>query len=282
VDGVIDRHVFRFPATTPSGLRALALLKGHGHAVYLNTARSAGDVQAYCAAYGLPGGIAETGGWLWDATTGREQVLVGAEALDELARVRAALAAVPGVFLDPAYRQSIKACIFTAEGTAPLPAALVHDVLARAGVRTLAVHPTTTDTAIHARELDKGTGLLALLRFIGREGAPTIAIGDTAPDLAQFRVATRSYAPGHTWVRDHAMLLGCRIAAAPFQQGFLEIARQIVHPEGGSCPHCSEPDLRVGGQRGLLLELLGESERGGTRALLRALADWQSVRALLG
>ena len=53
VDGVIDQPVFKFPTTTPSGIRALSLLTGHGLPVYLDTARSAHDVVEYCAAYGF-------------------------------------------------------------------------------------------------------------------------------------------------------------------------------------------------------------------------------------
>lgn len=280
VDGVIDRHLFRFPCTTQDGIRALALLRSHGLPVYLNTARSLHDVREYCAAFALPGGVAENGSCLWDALAGKEHVLVGPEVLEEVDRVREALERVPGVFTNHHYRCSIKAFTYGEAGTVPLPLPLVMEVLDRAGARALAVHQTTTDTAITFRDVDKGTGLLAMLRLIGREGAESIAIGDTEPDLAMFRVATRSHAPAHIWVRSLATLLGCQVADAAYQAGFLQIARRIVHGDGAGCPACVEPRFEASGQAGLLMDVLGEVERNEGRSPLRALLDLRAIRAL--
>jgi hydroxymethylpyrimidine pyrophosphatase-like HAD family hydrolase len=285
VDGVIDRHLFRFPTTTQDGLRALSLLKAHGLPVYLNTARSCHDVREYCAAYGLAGGVAESGSCLWDAIAGRERVLVDPAALGEIDRVREALGKVPGVFTNPYYRYSIKAFTYDETGTRPLSMPMVTEVLARVGARTLAVHQTTTDTAISFRDVDKGTGLAAMLGFIGREGAHSIAIGDTEPDLAMFRVATRSHAPSHIWVRSLATLLGCRIAGAAYQAGFLEIASAIVTGEGaqrGGPAGPVQPQFAADGQARLLIGVLGDADRGARSNLLSALLDARTIRALLG
>jgi hydroxymethylpyrimidine pyrophosphatase-like HAD family hydrolase len=282
VDGVIDRHLFRFPTTTQDGLRALALLRGHGLPVYLDTARSCHDVREYCAAYGLAGGVAENGSYLWDAVAGRGKVLVGQETLDEIDRVREALQRVPGVFTNHQYEYSIKAFTYGESGTVPLPMPLVTEVLDAANARTLAVHQTSTDTAITFRDVDKGTGLRAMLAFTGREGAHSIAIGDTEPDLAMFRVAGSSHAPAHIWVRSLATLVGCRVAGAAYQAGFLEIARRIVHGDGGNCPACKEPRFEATGQAGLLMGVLGDVERSEGRSPLRALLDARAIRALTG
>jgi hydroxymethylpyrimidine pyrophosphatase-like HAD family hydrolase len=287
VDGVIDRYVFDFPTTTRSGIRALALLGAHGIPVYLNTARSGHDVREYCAAYGIAGGVAESGSYLWDATTGRELVLVSDEALAELDRMRQALERIPGVFTNHFYRCSIKAFMYGEKGTVPLPTALVQKVLRDAGAGGLTFDSTPIDTAITVKGVDKGTGLRALLKLIGREDAESIAIGDTGPDLPMFRTATRSYAPAHTPVRSLAALLGCRVAGQPYQAGFLEIARDIVHPDGKSCGRCAEPDFSAKGQAGSqrarslqagsLIDLLSEVEKGRKEHLLGALRTRRPV-----
>jgi hypothetical protein len=280
VDGIIDQHVFSFPTTTPSGIRALALLGVHGIPVYLNTARSGYDVREYCAAYRLAGGVAESGSCLWDAVTRREEVLVGEQSLAEMDRVRQALERIPGVFTNHFYRYSIKAFTYDGVGTIPLPTVLIQKLFAEVGVKSLAIHHTPSDTAITSRDVDKGTGLLALLRFVGKEGAESIAIGDTGPDLAMFRVAKRCYAPSHTPVRSLATLLGCRVVAGSYQAGFLEIARNIVHPDGGTCACCSEPDFSAEGQHRLLIDLLGEVEKSKPRRMLGALLDKRWLEAL--
>ena len=79
VDGVLDRRLFGFPCTTAAGIKALSLLSSHEFAVALNTARSAAEVKDYCQAYRLAGGVAEYGGYLWDAVGQRERVLISDE-----------------------------------------------------------------------------------------------------------------------------------------------------------------------------------------------------------
>jgi hydroxymethylpyrimidine pyrophosphatase-like HAD family hydrolase len=280
VDGVIDQHIFNFPTTTPSGIRALALLGGHGIPVYLNTARSGYDVREYCKAYRLAGGVAESGSYLWDAVTRQEKVLVGEQSLAEIDRVRQALERIPGVFTNHYYHYSIKAFTYDGARTVSLPTALIQKVLAEAGAKTLSIHHTHVDTAITARDLDKGTGLLAMLSFIGKEDMESVAIGDTGPDLAMFRVANRSYAPSHTPVRSLATLLGCRVVGGAYQAGFLEIARHIVHPDGATCACCAEPDFSAKGQARLLIDLLGEVEKRKLKLLLGALLDKRFLNAL--
>jgi hydroxymethylpyrimidine pyrophosphatase-like HAD family hydrolase len=280
VDGVIDQHIFNFPTTTPTGIRALALLGGHGIPVYLNTARSGYDVREYCEIYKLAGGVAESGSYLWDAVTKQEKILVGEQSLAEIDRVRQALERIPGVFTNHYYHYSIKAFMYDGARTVPLPTALIQKVLAEAGAKTLAVHPTSIDTAITARDLDKGTGLLAMLRFTGKEDMESIAIGDTGPDLAMFRVANRSYAPSHTPVRSLANLIGCRVVAGAYQAGFLEIVRHIVHPDGATCACCTEPDFSAKGQARLLIELLSEAEKRKSKLLLGALLDKRFLKAM--
>ena len=116
-----------------------------------------------------------------------------------------------------------------------------------------------------------GTGLTAMLEFLGKKGTETIAVGDTAPDLAMFRVAGRSFAPSHARVRDQAVLLGCRVVSGAYQSGFLQIARHIAHPDGRSCPDCVDPQFDCDGHRKVLIDLLGDIETKRSRHLLRAM-----------
>jgi hypothetical protein len=178
---------------------------------------------------------------------------------------------VPGVFLNHFYRYSIKAFTYVQGGTVPLPGPLLQRVLSETGAKTLAVHHTPSDSAITARNVDKGTGLRAVLKLIGKENADSVAIGDTGPDLAMFRVAKRSYAPSHTPIRSLATLLGCRVVGGDYQTGFLEIARHIVHPEGATCKNCVAPDLLAKGHTRILLDLLNEIEKSPKKRLLGAL-----------
>ncbi len=84
IDGVIDRRVFGFPCTSAAGIEALALLHAHERSIALDTARSAVEVREYCSAYGLVGGVAEYGSYVWDAVEGRGRTLVSPESLGQL------------------------------------------------------------------------------------------------------------------------------------------------------------------------------------------------------
>ncbi|HVS40205.1 MAG TPA: HAD hydrolase family protein, partial [Gemmataceae bacterium] len=255
VDGVVDRRLIGFPCTTAAGIEALSLLHSHDLAVALNTARSVAEVQEYCRAYGLAGGAAEYGSYVWDAVNRRGRSLATSESLRQLEKARKALQQLPGVFLDDRYGFSIRACTYEDEaatlrrlpipgalrallaspadekGTAPLSAHAVEQLLADLRLDRLRVRHTTLDTAITAQEVDKGVGLSGLLALSGLPpDAETLAVGDSDPDLPMFRAATRSFAPSHIGCARLARLIGCRIAKEPYQRGLLSIVRSLVHP----------------------------------------------------
>jgi len=100
------------------------------------------------------------------------------------------------------------------------------------------VHHTGLDSAIVAKETDKGAALHSFLPFVGLPSAEVLAIGDSEPDLPMFRVAGRAFAPGNVTCRADAGLIGCYVAGSAYQPGLLQIAQQIVHPEGGACDQC--------------------------------------------
>jgi hydroxymethylpyrimidine pyrophosphatase-like HAD family hydrolase len=270
IDGVLDRMVFGFPCATAAGIKAISLLHSHNFGMAVNTARSLQEVKQYCSSYSFAGGVAEYGAVLWDAVNRREVVLVSSHSLAQMDRVKKALQEIPGVFLNDDYQYSLRAVTYQNGRTSPLPPVLVQDVLGRLKADRLRVHHTGLDTAIVAKETDKGAGLLQLLKLAGLTADETVAIGDSEPDLAMFRVAHSSFAPGHISCRREARLLRCWIASMAYQPGLLEIARQISHPHGGTCDHCRSVEAAWPNEKNLFVSLLSAADETPFRSLRKA------------
>jgi hydroxymethylpyrimidine pyrophosphatase-like HAD family hydrolase len=248
IDGVLDRRLFGFPCSTAAGIEAMSLLVAHDFTIALNTARSASEIKEYCKAYSVAGAVAEHGSYLWDAVRQRDKVLISAEADRQLKELRNHLRQVPGVFLDERHQYSIRAFAYrdkplgliqTVLGSAkassigdgalgPISTQTLHQLLVDLKLDRLTFHHTPLDTAIFAKEVNKGTGLSELCEWALFPGVETIAVGDAEPDLAMFRVASRSYAPANIGCKRQARLLGCQIARSPNQRGLLEIVRTIA------------------------------------------------------
>jgi hydroxymethylpyrimidine pyrophosphatase-like HAD family hydrolase len=295
IDGVLDRRLFGFPCTTAAGIEALSLLGDHGFSVALNTARSVAEVKDYCQAYSLAGGVAEHGGYIWDAVTQRGQVLVSPEAMHQLNELKRNLQRLPGVFLDDRHQYSIRAFTYERKpraliplllnwirpfsagigAPAPLPTLVIHHLMTALRLDRLSFHHTTIDTTIVAKDLDKGTGLSALRSWVMELDAETIAVGDSEADLPMFRAATRSFAPAQIDCARQARLLGCRIARHSYQRGLLDIARLLVHPDGRRCERCSEAGNTSRISKVLFLELLQAADQTQAANLVRALLDPQ-------
>jgi hydroxymethylpyrimidine pyrophosphatase-like HAD family hydrolase len=289
IDGVLDRRLFGFPCTTAAGIEALSVLRGHGVSVVVDTARSAAEVKAYCAAYGLAGGIAEHGGYMWDAVSGRGQALISPKAARQLDELRNILRRIPGVFLDDRHQYSIRAFTYrdkprglmsilmssirssgVGDGAlAPLPALLINHVMA--GFDRLSFHHTSIDTTVVAKDVDKGSGLLALRDWVLGADAETIAVGDQEPDLSMFRVATRSFAPANIGCARQARLLGCGIARHAYQRGLLEIARALTHPDGGRCERCTDEEKISARGTDLFMDFLRTADRSWIANLMSAI-----------
>jgi hydroxymethylpyrimidine pyrophosphatase-like HAD family hydrolase len=279
IDGVLDRNVFGFPSTTAVGIRAVSLLHAHGFAMALNTARDLGQVQEYCRAYGFAGGVAEYGACFWDACAGREQPLLGPDSMKQIEHLQKALRQIPGVFFDDRYRYSIRAFTHGRDRTMPLPRILIQNLMESVGADLLELKQNETDTAIVAKEVDKGTGLSTLLESIGQPDLETVAIGDTLPDLPMFRVADRSFAPAQINCRAAARSLGCRIAKRSYQHGLLEIACFLVHPDGRRCPRCRDVENSWPRGKDLIVELLEVADRKRLALLLNALLDRMALQS---
>jgi hydroxymethylpyrimidine pyrophosphatase-like HAD family hydrolase/adenine/guanine phosphoribosyltransferase-like PRPP-binding protein len=280
IDGVLDKGVIGFPSASAASLQAVTLLHTHDIAIALNTARTLAEVKEYCRAYGFVGGVAEYGAIAWDALSGRERTLVTPEARRQLDWVRSALQQVPGVFVNDDYRHSVRGYTFEHGTTVPLPTLFIRDLLSGLRADRLNFIQTHMETAIVATEVDKGNGLLALLEMVGQRASETIAIGDSGPDLAMFRVAHRSYAPAHVAPRSVARLLGCQIASRAYQAGFLQSVQSLLHPDGVRCSRCTTATrLPVADVSPLVWEVLEAADQGPLRHLLRTLLDplaWQA------
>jgi hydroxymethylpyrimidine pyrophosphatase-like HAD family hydrolase len=280
VDGVLDRQVFGFPSTTAAGIRAISLLHAHGWPVAINTARSVAEVKEYCAAYRMAGGIAEYGAYMWDAVSGRERVLVCAESCRQLAELADQLRRVPGVFLNDDYKYSIRAFTYQNGVSVALPLLMVQSLISELKLDRLIVHQTFLDSAVVAKETNKGRGLLELLAFADRHGANVVAIGDSEPDLPMFRVVKRSYAPAQILCKHAARLLGCQIVSDKYQLGFLNAARRIVHEGGGRCTKCAENDRLLTGSTDLFTQLFQLADRAKIPELLKALLNPKAIASL--
>ncbi len=271
VDGVVDKQIFGFPSNTAAGIQAIGLLNSHNSPVALNTARSPMELQEYCRAYGFLGGIGEYGAYAWDGVSGEERVLISDECREEIERLREALSSMPGVFLNDCYKYSIKAFTYSGGRTIPLPRLMVSDLMERLGVKRLSVRPTYTDTCIISKEVDKGTGMKALLEMVGLESAETIAIGDTEPDLAAFRVATHSFAPSNCTCKLAARSIGCKVVSGSYENGLLQIVRQILHPDGEQCAKCNLDVAAHGEWDQFILNLLAVSDQSWPKLLVRTM-----------
>jgi hydroxymethylpyrimidine pyrophosphatase-like HAD family hydrolase len=295
VDGVIDQRLFGFPATTAAGVQALSKLTSHDCSVALNTARSVAEVKGYCAAYFLAGGVAEYGSYIWDALRGRGRVLIDAESARQMETFRGALQKIPGVFLDSRHLYSIRAFTYCAKpdgavpallksmksaeigdgAVAPLSPLLVKQVMTELGLDRLRVHNTTIDTTIVARDVDKGTGLVALRDWVLRPDSETIAVGDSEADLAMFHEATRSFAPGNIGCARKARLLGCEIVPQLHQQGLLEIACRITGSRGKEPAMSGEA---LSDQDQIMAEIFSAADKSWTRNLFNALRHPSAFR----
>ena len=281
IDGVLDKQIFGFPSTTAAGIHALSLLHAHDMAVAVNTARTVFEVKEFCNAYGFVGGVAEYGSVVWDAVSGQEQVLVSIESLRQLESVRNALQQIPGVFLNGGYQHSIRAYTFERGVTVPLPTTVIRNLMANLEVDRLHFHQTYTDTAVLAKDVDKGKGLLALLDLSGQNGLETWAIGDSEPDLAMFRVATQCFAPSQISCRPVARMLGCHITRHAYQRGLLSAVRSMIHPNGGRCGRCGPDEQSWHKSQNLFLKLLDACDQKPLSLLLRAVLDPASIKTFM-
>ncbi len=282
IDGVLETGSLSFPAITPAGALALRALARHGYRPILATGRSESEVLDRCAAYRLAGGVAEYGAVIYNHLSGRCRTLLTTDERSTLERLRAALCAHEGVYLDQSYRHAIRAYRINRHGwRACLSDEVVQSALAQAACAG-AVRPIQGkgQTDFMVTRVEKGVGIRELARELG-EGAEqpdavpelALAVGDTESDLPMFALAARAFAPANA----DATLRGAlppeakhlRIMPRPFQVGLHAAVAATVGHRPGSCDTCALPPLSQHAR--LMLTMLAAQDSGKPGKLMQAL-----------
>ncbi len=274
VDGVFDQELLGFPHATQSGLRSLALLQSNGYSVVLNTGRSIEHVRQYCDTYGIPGGIAEFGGVFFDAVQKKDVSLIDAETVRQLMKCRQALRALPGVFIDPGYKYSIRAYRFKKRQSVGLSSEEIGTLLDKPDFSRLDCIARGPDTYIHQKSANKGSGLMFVKRYLNND-RPTTAIGHSDPDIPMLQASDYAYALENCSpaVRQMAKQGHCRMVRKPCQSGLLAAVEHRLASDGIQSRDFSLPSANAGHLDGLMPQLLRAADRQHS---WQALADFLS------
>ena len=238
LDGVFDVQLLGFfPHTTANGLKALRLLQTQGYSVVPNTDRSVEHVRNYCETYGLPGGIAEHGSIFVDRVAGREQLLLGKEAQQELGRCRSLLEKMPGVHLDPGYQEVVHCYRYRGSRWIGLAQNELQALLSEGGFKWLDVIAGSADTYFVPKGISKGSALEAAVQRIGVSSVLTVAIGDSIRDMPMLARADRGFvvANGSADLKAFARSAKhVRLLRQPVQRGLLEAVQHTLDEHDGT------------------------------------------------
>lgn len=261
LDGVLESDALGYPATSPSGVLALRALIAHGYRPVLATGRSLSEVRDRCTVFGLAGGVAEYGSVI---VSGSETVdLLSPAGREVLEGIRAELAGLPGVHLDPRYRHAVRA---RATGGGPLPADLLAGLASAAGPGVRVVNGQG-QTDFTWAETDKGAGLRVLAARLSQPGC-ALAVGDSAPDLPMFEQAVLARAPRNARLGDTGG--GVRRTKHAYQAGLLDACADLLGHRPGGCPVCRTPAFAP--RTGAMLALLDLRANGMASVPRRSIA----------
>jgi hypothetical protein len=197
------------------------------------TGRSLPELRERCDAYGLAGGIAEYGAFVWN---GRAASLLAPDAADALGAVRTTLAREPSVVVDEGFAGSVRAYSRGHNGSrGPLGAEQERAALAVAPGVTAIRGDLQTD---FVAGVDKGAGLLELTRLLD---APVVfAIGDAEADLPMLALAEHAYAPA---AASPALRAEARVVRHEYQAGLLDAVAAFLGHRPERCRVCAPPRL---------------------------------------
>ena len=270
VDGVLETESLGFPSLSPTGALTLRALHAHGRRAVLVSGRSADEIAERCRAYGLPGGVADYGAAIYDTAGDTVKSLISAGAEAAVERARAALASHPGVSVDGDRIFSVRAWRSDGGRRRPLGEAALRAARAAAGPIALTAIPGECQTDLVPAEVDKGTGLSALVARLEADPARRavdLAVGDAVADLAMFGVARRAAAPRNA---DPAVRRsGVPVLRRGYQRGLAQAVTGLLGHHPGDCEICRAPE--AGEHARLLLALLGARERGAAGMAVGAL-----------
>ncbi len=254
IDGVLETDRLSFPAITPAGALALRALMRHGYRPILATGRCLDEVRDRCCAYRLPGGVAEYGACVYNRGSGSIRTLLTPFQQATLGELREVLRRMPGVYVDSAYRYTVRAFRLNQDrARTGLPVGIIEE--ARANVEAgmlLGIVPGYAQTDFIADGVDKGIGLRALAEELdggvnrARNGATVaFAIGDTVADIPMFGLARESFAPANVAanVRTLAARRSTRVGvmSRPHQAGLLLAVAQLLGHDPRNCRACQPP-----------------------------------------
>ncbi len=230
LDGVLDSEVLGFPHTTTSGLLALALLQAKGVTVIPNTGRNIGHVRNYCSSYRFQAGVAEYGSVILDAKSGTEIPLIDADVSAQLNRCREALKSIPGVFIDPGYRYSVRAYRYNAQRTVGLNERESSQILNDHHLSGLKSISRADDTYFVGTETGKGNAIPRVKEMLPSVPDRTFAIGDSDEDLSMLKGVDQAFAPRNCSAGVQALAKAgeSRIVKEVRQRGLLQFAQDIL------------------------------------------------------
>jgi hydroxymethylpyrimidine pyrophosphatase-like HAD family hydrolase len=272
IDGVLETRWLGSPIIGPSGALAIRTLNLHGYRGLLATGRSLMEVRERCRAYRLVGGVAEYGSVVYVQQRDSSKSLLTSDDEAALLALRTAVERRPGLYIDPAFRNSVRVQrIDPTLGRRGLPAETISDLLEEAQVMaTVRAIPGVLQTDFTAAKIDKGRGLLALAAELGGgiDSAArflSFAVGDSDSDVAMFKEAQRAYAPANATA---AAQSAAKRVRHPGPIGLLAAVRSELGAGGmdrGSCaPGSADADV--------LLHVLAAAEGGRARKIREAVA----------
>jgi hydroxymethylpyrimidine pyrophosphatase-like HAD family hydrolase/adenine/guanine phosphoribosyltransferase-like PRPP-binding protein len=239
VDGVLDEYMYEYPATTLSGLQAIALLHYHDIPIALNTDRSLEDVKNYSKFLHLRGGVAEHGMVLWNAAKGAEKVLIDMETGEQLEEMRTVLGGDKSIFFSEGYAASLHCyCYKGGANRRGLDSERVYSIIEKEGFDRLQVIYRQSETMFVANNLDKGTGLSELKEFIEMPEVVVHAIGDSLGDLPMLRASEYAYivANSSRELKDQTLRNKWRTLKHGSQRGLLEATYLVIGLSTGNTP----------------------------------------------
>ncbi len=280
LDGVLEASWLSSVAITPAGALALRALARHGYRAVIATGRSLDEVRERCQAYRLAGGMGEYGAVIYNRGTDETRVLLRPDEQADLDALRAVLRRIEGVFVSSAYRYAVRAYQVRDGRRCGLTAEMIEEALRQVpGREHLRPILGVGQTDFMVTTVDKGTGLTALAKFLdgpsGHQADEPIlafAIGDTASDLAMFKLAKDDFAPANAdrEVRGSSEVHGghVRIMKAPLQAGLLQAVSQFLGHDPRRCSLCRPPAFPQ--ETHLLLTLLAARDKHGWGKLKQA------------
>lgn len=195
VDNVVESESLGFSAPSKSAIEAFIMLKKAGFLPVLNSGRSLNEIKSRCAAFGIPYGIAEHGSVIWDAVQQKRLILPTISQMQQKERLLKALKRDKKIIIDEGFCCNIRA--FTRKGKLiyALDKTKLTEYFNDLNITDLRIAQTAAKTDIAYQNIDKGSGLKALLDYLGNPSLPIYAIGDSIYDAPMLQLSDVSYAP---------------------------------------------------------------------------------------